>query len=151
MILTNNINFNKMSIIDKFETSEHRKNVAHFAAIIKLAKVDGTINAEEEIRIKRFATKLNITEKEFEEIVEKPDLFPVNPLNTSAERLEVIYDLFKIIYADHFIDEAEEKLVHKYALSLGCGDDKANELIKKSIQIFGGGIDFEGYQLLIND
>lgn len=139
-----------MSIVDKYETSEHRKNVGHFAAIIRLAKIDGEINADEENRIKRFATKLNITEKEYEKIVVNPDLFPIIPLNSSAERLEVIYDLFKLIYADHYIDESEEKLVHKYAISLGCGDERANELIKKSIKIFGGGIDFEGYQLLIN-
>lgn len=139
-----------MSIIDKYETSEHRKNISHFAEIIRLAKVNGDINIKEKNRIKRFASKLNITESEYEEILRRPDLFPINPLNSSAERLEVIYDLFKIIYSDHYIDEAEQKLVLKYAISLGCQHDKAHELIEKSIKIFGGGIDFEDYKYLIN-
>lgn len=139
-----------MSILDKYEISEHNKNIAHLAAIVRLVKVDGEINIEDETRIERLARILNITKKEYEAILEKPDLFPIISINTSEERLEIIYDLFKIIYTDHYIDDTEQKLVLKYAVSLGCQDDKAHELIKKSMEIFGGGIDYAGYQLLIN-
>ncbi len=33
-----------MSLIDLYESTEHRKNLAHFAAIVNLANADGEIN-----------------------------------------------------------------------------------------------------------
>tara|TARA_R110002073_G_scaffold279026_1_gene442796 strand:- start:26095 stop:26520 length:426 start_codon:yes stop_codon:yes gene_type:complete len=139
-----------MSIIDKYETSEHRNNIAHFAAIVNLAKSDGAINDEEEVIIKGFASKLNISQQEYVEILKNPGVYPINPPNTIGERLERIYDLFKIIYADHLIEDAERALIYKYAIGLGCSGERANEVIKKSIKIFGGNIDFDDYQYLIN-
>jgi uncharacterized tellurite resistance protein B-like protein len=138
-----------MSILDKYETSEHRNNIAHFASIVRLAKVDGDINEEEEMIIKRFASKLNIQQSEYEEILINSDIIPINSLNTSDERLEHIYDLFKIIYADNHIDKLEKKLVQKYAIGLGCSAEKATVLIEKSIKIFEGGIDYDDYEYLI--
>ncbi len=46
-----------MSIVDRFETSEHRNNIAHFAAIVNVAIVDGEINANEVTILKKFADK----------------------------------------------------------------------------------------------
>lgn len=54
------------------------------------------------------------------------------------------------IYADHKIDEPERKLIHCYALGLLCSSDTAKEVITKYIKIFGGKIEFEDYQYLIN-
>jgi len=138
-----------MAIVDRFETSEHRRNIAHFGALVSLAKVDGDMNPEEEGLIKSFAKKLNIRKEEYERMVKSPKPTLINPLNTSAERLERIYELFKIIYADHVIDDAERKLIYRYALGLGCTSDKAEEVIKKSIKLFGGSIDFEDYEYLM--
>lgn len=36
-----------MSFVDLYSNSEHRTNLAHFAAIATLAAVDGSINAPE--------------------------------------------------------------------------------------------------------
>jgi uncharacterized tellurite resistance protein B-like protein len=139
-----------MSIIDLFESSEHRNNVAHFAAIVTIALSDGEINEKEETCLLRFANKLDISDKEYAYIIKNPGKHPIHPPNTREERLERIYDLFKIIYADHYIDAAEENLIRKYAIGLGCTPDKAKVVIQKSIQIFGGGLAFEDYQQLLD-
>lgn len=139
-----------MSIRDLFESSEHRNNVAHFAAIVTLALSDGEINEKEEASLLRFANKLDISDEEYKNITKNPGNHPLNPPYTREERLHRIYDLFKIIYADHYIDAAEEHLLLKYAIGLGCSTDKAKLVIQKSIQIFGGGLAFEDYQYLID-
>ncbi|MCK0129960.1 TerB family tellurite resistance protein [Flavobacteriaceae bacterium F08102] len=139
-----------MAIVDRFETSEHRKNIAHFGALVSIAKIDGEISPEEEGLIKSFAKKLNIREEEYNLMLKSGETTSINPLNSREERLERIYELFKIIYADHYIDDAERKLIYRYALGLGCTSDKADEVIRKSMKIFGGNIDFEDYKYLMS-
>ncbi|WP_299009195.1 hypothetical protein [uncultured Tenacibaculum sp.] len=59
-----------MSIVDLYESSKHRNNVAHFSAIVNLAIIDGGLNEDEEKLVNRFARKLDITEAEYQDIVE---------------------------------------------------------------------------------
>ncbi len=142
-------NLRTMSFNDLFDSGTHKRNLGHFAAIASLAAVDGDINAEEQVMLERFARKLDIDETEFKEILKTPAKYPINPPNTKELRLERLYDLFKIIYADHFMDNEEEVLVNKYAIGLGFSAEKAKEIIAKSIKIFGGQIHFEDYCYLL--
>lgn len=138
-----------MSILDLYQSSEHRNNLAHFAAIVNLALVDGEINPEEKSKVELFARKLDISEKEYQEIIVSPKRYPLSTIVSSEERMERIFDFFKIIFADHVIDDAELGMINRYAIGLGYSSDKAEELIKKSIKIFSGDIDFEDFEYLI--
>jgi uncharacterized tellurite resistance protein B-like protein len=139
-----------MSIADLYQSSEHSGNIAHFAAIVNLALVDGELNSDEEVKLKRLAFKLNISESEHDEIIKNPTKFPLRTHASAEQRLERLYDFFKIVYADHLIDEDELHLLHRYAIGLGFSQEKADVIIKKSIKIFGGEIGFEDYEYLIN-
>jgi uncharacterized tellurite resistance protein B-like protein len=134
-----------MPIVDLYGHSEKRKNLAHFAAIASLAAVDGEINPKEQKVIDRFATKLDISGAEYKEVMKKENKYPIEAPYDSEERLERIYDLFKIIYADHDIDEDEFRLIKKYALALGYSPAKAEKIIRRSIILFRGKFDFEEY------
>ena len=138
-----------MAIINKFESSEQRNNLAHLASIINLAKVDGTINAEEQVVIQRFSKKLGISKDEYKMILKNPEQHPILPNNSFEIRLELLFDLFKIIYADNRIETKEKCLILKYAIGLGFNSVKAEEIIEKSILIFEGKLDFEEYSSLI--
>lgn len=139
-----------MAIVDLYESSEHKNNIAHFAAIVYLASVNGVITDQEENSIKRFANKLDVSQEEYKLILKNPANYQISPSNSAEERLERMYDLFKIVYADHHIDEPERKLVLKYAIALGYSNEKAQHVIQKSIRLFGGELDFEEYQNFIN-
>lgn len=138
-----------MSIVELYESGTQKNNIAHFAAIVNIAAIDGNLNDEEQNLLSNFARKLNISEEQFEEVVKKPKKFSIAPVTSKEERLLHLYDLFKMIYVDHGIDEEERKLIFKYALLLGCSEEKAKEVIQKSIKIFSGNIDFEEYQYLM--
>ena len=138
-----------MAIVSRFESSEHRNNVAHFASIINLARADGDINREEQSVIKRFSQKLGLTEEEYKMILKNPEQYPISPNNSFEVRLELLFDLFKIVYADNRIEPTEKALIHKYAIGLGFATEKAHEIIEKSILIFEGKLDFEQYLSLI--
>lgn len=138
-----------MSFVDLYDNSEHRKNVAHFAAIATLAAVDGEVNPEETDLLNRFAQKLDITELEYKEIMSKPTSYPIDPPTSSERRLERLFDLFRIIFVDHMIDEDERVLIKKYAIGLGYSTEAANKIITRSIQIFGGQLDYDDYVYLV--
>lgn len=139
-----------MSFTDLFESGEHSRNLGHFASIANIAAIDGELNEEEEKLLRRFARKLDIAETEYEEVLENPGKYPINPPNSSEKRLERMHDLFEMIFADHSIDDHERFLIERYAIGLGYSTELAQKLIKRSIQIYEGGLDFEDYRYLLN-
>lgn len=138
-----------MSFSDLFGSGEHLRNLGHFASIVNLAAVDGEINAEEEEQLRRFARKLDIGEEEYSLVLKNPKSFPINPHNNVQERLERLYDLLKIIFSDHEIDEEEMDLLKKYAIGLGFSGEASEGIIKRSVQIFSGKLDFDDYLYLL--
>ena len=138
-----------MSILDLYESGRHRNNVAHFCAIVNIARVDEALNESEEKLINRFAKKLDITESEYEEIMKDSKKYPIQPQASSDDRLERLLDLFKIIYSDHQIDEPEKKLILKYAIQLGFSEESAENIIKKTIKVFNGDIDLDEYKSIL--
>lgn len=139
-----------MSISDLYGTGEHLSNLGHFAAIVSLAAVNGKINNEEQEVLERFSRKLDINEEEFERILEHPGNYPIHPNHTYEERLERLHDLFTIIYSDKEVDQKEITLLKKYAIALGFSSATSEAIIKKSIQIFSGRIDFDDFKYLLD-
>lgn len=139
-----------MSFTDLFESGARGRNLGHFASIAKIASSQGTTDENEIKLLKRFARKLDISELEYEEVLKNPSKYPINPPTTADERLERMLDLFKMIFADHEIDDEERVLIERYAIGLGYTEELAATLIKRSIEIFNGGLDLEDYRYLLN-
>ena len=139
-----------MPIMDLFESGEHRNNVAHFAAFVHLAATDGKIDRDVEILIKRFADKLDVSKEEYRGIVDNMEKYSLHPPDNPKKRLERLHDLFKIIYTNHYMNTKEQELVLRYAIELGFNDERAKEIIERSVKLFGGKIEFEEYELLLN-
>lgn len=138
-----------MSFVDLYHSGSHGRNLAHFAAIASLAAVDGEVNPEEKKLLDSFAHKLNISDEEYREVMKVENKYPINPPISSEERLERLYDLFRIIFADHYIDVQERTLITKYAIGLGYSPEVAQKVIQKSIDIFSGRISYEDYLYLL--
>jgi uncharacterized tellurite resistance protein B-like protein len=138
-----------MAFKDLYWNSEHRSNLAHFAAIASLAAIDGEVGKEEKAMLDRFAFRLDITEEEYKEVMKKENKYPIEPSLDSKKRLERLYDLFSIIFVDHPIEENELALLKRYAIGLGYPNDQANKIIKKSVAIFSGKFDFEDYKNIL--
>lgn len=138
-----------MAILDLYGNSEHRRNLAHFASLATLAESDGEIDENEKRMLDRFAYKLNITEAEFKMVMKRENKFPIDPPVDLESRLERLYDLFKIIFSDHLIDDDEMALIKRYATGLGFSNASASKIIEKSVAIFSGRLDFEDYLYLI--
>ena len=139
-----------MSISELYESGIQKNNIAHFAAIANIAIVDGATNEQEKAMLLKFANKLDISSETVLEVIKNPGKYPINPPSTKEERLHYLYDLFKMIFADHDIDPQEMKLIQRYVIGLGYSSANAQEVIKKSVKIFKGDFEFEEYQYLMN-
>lgn len=139
-----------MSFTDLFESGEHKRNLGHFASIANIASINGELNEFEEKLLRRFARKLDISEEMYEMVLKNPSKYPINPPMDADRRLERMHDLFEMIFADHEIDENERKLIEKYAIGLGYTEELAAKLIKRSIEIYDGGLDMDDYRYLLN-
>jgi hypothetical protein len=138
-----------MSFSSLFESGESARNKSHFATLVALAKSSG-IKAEETVQLLRFKQVLDISDSVYEDILKDPHSYPVTPPNSSEERIQWLHDLFKIVFADHKMDESEHMLLRKYATALGYNDADAEYLVERSIEIFNGHLNLEDYRHLLN-
>jgi len=130
-----------MSFSDLYSHGFKARNRDHFAAIVKIALSDGVISAEEEAFINRTAINLEIDETEVEQIKSNIEDYPINPPATEQRRLERLYDLTRMIFADHIADEAELKLMNRLVIGLGFRADQANSIINRAFELIQKGSD----------
>lgn len=130
-----------MSFSDLYTPGFKSRNRDHFAAIVRIALADGVISSEEEAFINRTAINLEIEDNEVAEIKANINNYPINPPATEQSRLERLYDLTRMVVADHIADDAEKKLMHRLIIGLGFPSDNTNEIIEKSISEINKGSD----------
>lgn len=138
-----------MSLSNLFESGSQLRNLSHFSSLVNLAMVDGEISEKAEAMLKQLARKLNISEVDYKKAMAFPNEFPLNPPNTNMERLERLYDILRLIFADNGMSPKEEDLLRKYAVALGFSNKDSQEVIERSIKILSGQLSFGDYLYLL--
>jgi len=138
-----------MPIVDLYEHSDQKHNLAHFATLASLAAVDGEINEKEKAILDKFAFKLNITDEEYKEVMKKENKYPIQTPQSGERRLKRLFEFFQMALADQSMDEDQKNLIERYAVGLGFPVDIAEKMVQKSLNIFSGKIAFEDYQYLM--
>lgn len=123
-----------MSLSELYTQRFKSKNRDHFASIVSLALADGKITKEEQAFINRTAINLEIDEDEVKHIIENIDSYKINPPVLKRERLERLYDLSRMVFADNIADKAEKELMHRLVIGLGFEQKEANSIIEKSFK-----------------
>lgn len=130
-----------MSFSDLFTPGFKQRNRDHFAAIVRVALADGIITDEEKAFLNRTAINLEIEEAEVAEIMANPDNYPINPPANEQRRLERLYDLTRMVYADHIADEGEVQLLNRLVIGLGFATDDAQAIAEKALALVADGRD----------
>ena len=134
-----------MSFSDLYTPGFKSRNRDHFAAIIKIALADGIISKEEESFINRTAVNLEIEDSEVVEIKANIDSYLINPPVSEQNRLERLYDLSRMVFADNIADDAEKNLLKRLIIGLGFAVDKVDQVIEKSFLEISKGSDEEEF------
>ena len=134
-----------MSFSDLFDSEFKNRNKGHFSAIVRVALADGFISDEEKKFLDKLATKLEITEGEYAEILENPNKYPINPPYLHIQRLERLYDLARMVHKDHQLGDKQETLLKKFGLALGFTPSNINYIIDKALSLIDRHVDLDTF------
>ena len=121
-----------------------KRNRAHFAAIVNLALADDHISDEEKAFIDRLAIYLEIDPDMVKKVMESPEQYKADPPSDKNSRLERLYDLSKMIFADNIADD-NEKIIGEMVIGLGFEADKANQVVETALDMVANGIDQDDF------
>ncbi|WP_111684734.1 tellurite resistance TerB family protein [Winogradskyella tangerina] len=124
-----------MSISDLFESGFKKRNEDHFAAIVRVAMSDGIINDAERAFLDRLAVRLDITEHDYKAILKDYKSHPVNAPHSYDKRLERLYDLARMVWADHIEGENQVALLEKLCVGLGFNPENVKYIADKALSL----------------
>ena len=134
-----------MSISDLFDSEFKARNKGHFSAIVRVAIADGTVTTEEKTFLDKLAHKLDISTGEYEEILENPLKYPINPPYLYSQRLERLYDLARMVHMDHHLGDKQDVLLRKFGLALGFTPSNVNYIVDKAMSLIDEKADAETF------
>ena len=134
-----------MSIANLYSSGFKSRNRGHFAAIVRVALSDGIITEEEKAFLNRTAINLEIEDSEVSLIMDNPEKYPINPPTNKQKRLERLYDLTRMVYADNIADEGEVQLLQRIVVGLGFATEEAEAIAQKALQLISDGNDEEDF------
>jgi len=130
-----------MSISDLFDSEFKTRNKGHFSAIVRVAITDGNVSEEEKHFLEKLAITLEISKEEFEEILENPLKYPINPPYLYVQRLERLYDLARMVRVDHQLGDKQDVLLRKFAIALGFTPSNVNYIVDKALSLIDKKVD----------
>ncbi len=124
-----------MSISDLYSSGAHKKNIGHFASIVKLAMADEIITEGEQQLLERLAKRLEISEEEYKMIVKNPEKHPINPPVSYDARIERLYNLTQMIFADDEVSKEEVSVLQRVAVGLGFPQDNVEKVSDEALHL----------------
>jgi len=106
---------------------------------------DGDITVEEREFIDKLAKNLEISADEYEEIMENPMKYPINPPYLYIHRLERLYDLARMVYADHVLGPKQKDILIKFALALGFTPGNVVYIVDKALSLLVLNVDLDTF------
>ncbi|HKX86318.1 MAG TPA: hypothetical protein VJL37_06580 [Flavobacterium sp.] len=134
-----------MSISDLFDSEFKARNKGHFSAIVRVAIADGDLSEEEKLFLDKLKNRLEISDAEYEEILENPTKYPINPPSLHVQRIERLYDLSRMVYADHVLGPKQKEIVTKFALALGFTPGNVGYIVDKAFSLLMLNVDLDTF------
>jgi uncharacterized tellurite resistance protein B-like protein len=135
-----------MGISDIYMTYEQRRNIGHFANLVRIAKADGIISESEIVFLNLIAKKYNISDDKFKDIFKNTDNYPTVADLENLERIERLYDMIKIIYKDANVSKPEVASLKKIVTGLAFPLKKVDKIVEFAMKIEIENCDLERFQ-----
>lgn len=136
-----------MSISDLFDSGFKNRNKGHFSAIVRVAMENGHLNLthEEKAFLDKLAKQLEISDEEYKEILANPSKYPVNPPALHVQRIERLYDLSRMVYADHVLGPKQKEILTRFALALGFTPGNVRYIVDKALSLLVLNVDLDTF------
>ena len=134
-----------MSFSELFESGFKKRNEDHFAAIVKIAMSDNVIAEEEKAFLDRLATRLDITEIEYKQILKNYKTHPLNVPLSYNTRIERLYDLARMVWADDIEGPKQLRLLEKLCVGIGFNVKNVKYIADKALTLAHDKLDLEAF------
>ena len=138
-----------MGISDYNLSGDQKRNVDHFASIVRLALADGVVSEGEEKLLKRLAKRFHILEDKYKDIVENPSEYPVHAPLSYDKRIERLFDLSKMVIADDEVTEEELSMLRSVSVGLGFPTKNVDKIANESVRLISEDIDVDDFSKVI--
>ena len=134
-----------MSFSELFDNEFKARNKGHFSSIVRVATTNGVISTEEKLFLDKLARQLEISPEEYEEILENPLKYPINPPYLYTQRLERLYDLSRMVFADHVLGQKQKNILQKFAVALGFTPSNVTYIVDKALSLMVQAVDLDTF------
>jgi len=134
-----------MSISDLFDSGFRKRNQGHFAAIVRVAMSDGVIHDAERDFLDRLSISLNISNEDYKQILKNYTDYPINPPSSYDRRLERLFDLSRMVWADHIEGPKQLVLLEKLCIGLGFTVANAKYIADKALTLVHEEVDIDEF------
>ena len=134
-----------MSISNYNLTGDQKHNINHFASVVRLAMADGVITEGEEKLLRRVARNLHILEEKYKDILENYAEYPIVTPHNYDERIELLYDYSRMIFADESASGDEAIVLRKICVGLGFPTDNVDKVSDEAIHLVLNNNDLEDF------
>ncbi len=124
-----------MNISDIYLSIGQRRDISHFANIVRIAKSDNQISQEEIAFLAKVSKKYNISDENFKEILKFPENIPTIAHLDCIERIERLYELMLMVKADRQIKQEEVMMLRRIATGLAFPLNRVDMIVDHSLTI----------------
>lgn len=134
-----------MSIAELFDNEFKRRMKGRFSAVVRVLFADGKFDPDEKKFMDKLAVKLEISDEEYNEILDNPLKYELNPPYLHEERLESLYNIARVVRHDHHLGDKQESLLRKFAIGLGFTTSNVDYIVNKALTIIDKKADLEAF------
>lgn len=128
---------------------DQKHNINHFAGLVKLAMADGKISEGENKQLNRAAKKLHILDDQVKNIIANYKDYPVTTPHGYDDRIELLYDYSKMLFADEEVVNKEASLLRRICVGLGFPVDNVDKVADEAIHLILNNNDLEDFNKAI--
>jgi uncharacterized membrane protein YebE (DUF533 family) len=106
----------------------YKKN--HIRNLLALAKIDGHVHTKEEKLLYKIGKRYGLKDRQIKELVESKEKFTMNVPDNHNDKMNLLYDLLLMIYADDVVDKHEISFFEDAVKKLGMKKETVKWLLK---------------------
>src|SRR6478736_1089158 len=107
----------------------YKKN--HIKNLLALAKADGFMHEKEEKMLYKIGKRYGLKDRQVKELVDSKEKFQVNVPDNHNDKMNVLYDLMLMVYADEVVEKGEIAFVEGVVKKFGMKKEMVNWLVNE--------------------
>lgn len=104
---------------------------SHIKNLLALAKVDGAMHPKEEALLYRIGKRYGLKDRQIKQLIDLDEKFEVTVPDNHHDRMNLLYDLILMVYADDVVDAHEVEFCEEAVTQFGMKKELVEWLLSE--------------------